>query len=139
MDNTSRPQERSVHGHNNYIVLICNPRNSAVMWQNLPMTQNFQSTQMSGDCQESKVLCYHHFLCMGQELSAVYYHPGEILSSLFFALRRVSSGLHDNKIITTIKVLGNSRKEENRKSQITIMLFSKSTSHLSHSLSPLFS
>lgn len=129
-----------MHGHNNFIVPIYNPGSWAVMWQNLPTTQNFQSSQMKGDCQKSRVLCYHHFLCMGQELSATCYYPEKILASLFFALWRVSSGPHDNKmIITTIKVLGNSRKEANRKSQVIIMPFSKTISHPSHSSSPLFS
>jgi len=76
---------------------------------------------------------------MGQELSAIYYYPGKILASLSFALQKVSSGLHDNKIITTIKVPGNSRKEANRKSQVIVIPFLKTVSNPSHSWSPVFS
>lgn len=94
-----------------------------MMWQNLVITLHFQSSKMKGNCQKSQLLCYHHFLCMGQELSAIYYYPVKILSSLVFVLWRTREKW----------------KEANRKSEVTVMSFSKIVSAPSYNLSPLFS
>lgn len=94
------------------------------MWQKLAMTLDFQSSQMKGDCQKVSAFV----------LSSLSVHGSGAFSYLLLPSK-------DHHWFLYYEVLGNSRKEANRKSEVTITSFSKMVivSVPSYDLSPFFS